>query len=179
MQVSYCFMNLSWKTIPSKSGLSNGILRWQQEVCKWQCQIWKGAYIVFHYKTGSGLQPTVAAVPSIFCSPPLSFSLSHLSSSVLLMVYAFPNVFNSINNPRTLNVLGSQTLSFYCQPLLTINPPLAIQKYTASWGPPLLGFLSSYWEAVWATVMYLKSQGGVYRRDLIRAQETGRSSSKS
>ena len=55
-----------------KSGLNNGILRWQQEVCKSQCQIRKAAQIVFHYKTGNGFEPTVAAVLSICCSVYLS-----------------------------------------------------------------------------------------------------------
>lgn len=90
-------MNRSGKTIPSKSGLSNGILRWQQEVCKSQCQIRKGAQIVFHYKTGNGFEPTVAAVPSIFCSPPTPL---HLSSSVLFNGVNFPIRFQSHQQPQ-------------------------------------------------------------------------------
>lgn len=92
MCVSRCLMNQSRKAIPSKSGLSDGILRWQQEVCKSRRWIQKGAKIVFPYKSGNGFQPTVAAVPSIFFALYLSPALSHthLSSSVL---------FNGVNYP--------------------------------------------------------------------------------
>lgn len=80
MSVSRCLVNQRRKTIPSKSGLSNGILRWQQEVCKSQCHIGKGAQIVFHYKTGNGFKATAAAVPSIFCS--LYLSHTHIYHQV-------------------------------------------------------------------------------------------------
>lgn len=97
MFVSCCLVNQSRKTIPSESRLSNGILRWQQEVCKSRCQIREGSADSVPTIKLEWIDLPVTAVPSIIWS--LYLSVSHLSSSVLFNVVNFPIVFQKHQQP--------------------------------------------------------------------------------
>lgn len=88
MSVSYCLVNRSGKTIPSNSRLCNGILRWQQEVCKTIVSDSTGSNDSVPTIKAEWIDPLVAAVPFIFRS--LSLSLSHLLSCALFNRVNFP-----------------------------------------------------------------------------------------